>query len=96
MTPEQRRQAIDFAGIRGTGMPIPQGIIPASSRAHVTNIYYEAPAAPSTIYFWRNKNLLAGLWSSKQTPSSTWSSKRAPSTSWKGKIPPPDSSTQEI
>lgn len=96
MTPEQRRQAIDFTGIRGTGMPIPIGIIPVSSRAHVVNIYFETPVVPSTVFFWRNKNLLSGRWSSKGTPSSTWSGKKSPSTSWQGKVTPPDGTTQEI
>jgi hypothetical protein len=95
MTPEQRRQAIDFGKIRGTGMPIPTGHLPVSARAHILNLYFELPA-PVQVIFWRNRNLVGGTWKSKSSPSSTWKAKLSPSTSWKGKTPPPDSGTQTI
>lgn len=77
-------------------MPIPMGIIPASSRAHVLNLYYEVSAVGSTIYFWRNKNSLRNTWVSKTAPSSTWKGRTSPETNWSGKVTPQDGSTQEI
>lgn len=96
MTAEQRRQVIDFSGIRGTGMPIPMGTIPASSRAHIQNLYFIIPAIVPTVYFWRNKNLLSGVWSSRKAPTSTWSGRVSSSTNWAGKKTPQDGTTQEI
>jgi len=95
MTVEQRRQALDFGKIRGTGMPVPSGMIGTSSRAHILNLYYEV-YVPAPFFSWRNRNLISGLWSSKATPSSSWASKSSPAGSWAGKIVPPDSSVQEI
>ena len=95
MTLEQRRQALDFGKIRGTGMPTPSGVIGVATRAHTLNIYYESPA-PSILYYWRNKNIIGGLWASKNTPSSSWASKQSPSTGWQGKVTPQDGNTQVI
>lgn len=68
MTLNQRRQALDFGKIMGTGMHIPSGMISAAARAHITNIYYEVPVIPSVIYFWRNRNLVSTPWVAKVTP----------------------------
>jgi hypothetical protein len=95
MTLEQRRQALDFGKIRGTGMPVPSGMSSVSSRAHTLNIYYETSVVPP-IFFWRNKNRLVGAWTSKSSPVSSWRSKTSPVTSWKGKTSPQDGGTQEI
>jgi hypothetical protein len=95
MTNEQRRQALDFGKIRGTGMPVPSGMSSPSSRAHTLNVYYETVVIPPT-YFWRNKNLIGGLWSSKSTPSSSWKSKASPSSNWAEKVTPQDGNTQVI
>lgn len=95
MTLNQRRQALDFGKIRGTGIHIPSGMIGVGARAHILNLYYEVPVVISTV-FWRNKNLIGSLWSSKSSPSSTWSKKTSPQTGWVGKTPPPDGSTQTI
>lgn len=96
MTPEQRRQAIDFGKTMGTGMPIPTGVSTASSRAHSINIYYETPANPAQFFFWRNKNRTSQSWDSKASVSTSWTKKSTPSTNWKEETPPPDSSTQVI
>lgn len=96
MTAEQRRQAIDFGKIRGTGMPRPQGMIPVASRAHILNLYYVAPGAPSVIFFWRNKNRLSTAWAARSTPANSWVGRSSPSSAWQGRSAPPDSSTQEI
>lgn len=69
MTVNQRRQAIDFGKIMGTGMHIPSGMIGAAARAHILNIYYEKPVIPSVVYFWRNRNLVNTAWVPKVTPS---------------------------
>lgn len=94
-TAEKRRMIIDFGKIRGTGMPIPKGMISLTSRIHVLNLYFEA-LVPGAIIFWRNKNRVTGLWQSKSAPSSTWKGKTSPTTSWKGKTTPSDSGTQTI
>lgn len=67
-TPEKRRSAIDFAGIRGTGMPIPIGSIPAASRVHVLNLYSGIVPTPQKSYFWRNRNIISSLWVKNKTP----------------------------
>lgn len=87
MTAEQRRQAIDFGKIRGTGMPIPMGIIPVASRAHVLNIYFEV-LVPAPVFFWRNRNLVDSSWASKGVPVSAWGRKSAPTTAWVEKSVP--------
>jgi hypothetical protein len=69
VTLEQRRQAIDFGKIRGTGMPVPPiGLLTVSQRAHVVNVYYESPAPPAPFFFWRNRNLVSSSWAPKVTP----------------------------
>jgi hypothetical protein len=95
MTAEQRRQAIDFGKIRGTGMPRPSGMSSVSSRAHTLNLYFEQLIV-SPAFFWRNKNRIASVWKSKMTPSSAWRGKTTPSSAWRGKTTPNDGSTQEI
>lgn len=67
-TPEKRRSCIDFAGIRGTGMPIPLGNIPAASRVHVLNLYSGIVPNIMKSYFWRNKSRIFSVWSGKNTP----------------------------
>jgi len=96
VTPEQRRQAIDFGKTMGTGMVISTGLSTPSSRAHSINIYYETPVAPSPFFFWRNKNRTSQSWDSKTIVSTSWTKKATPSTNWEERIPPPDSSTQVI
>lgn len=95
MTKEQRRQALDFGKICGTGMPVPSGMSSVSSRAHTLNLYYETTIIPP-VFFWRNKNLIGGSWLSKNSPSSSWTSKQSPVTTWQGKSTPPDGTTQTI
>jgi hypothetical protein len=95
MTLEQRRQALDFGKIRGTGMPVPSGMSSVSSRAHTLNLYYETSVIPPT-YFWRNKNIIGSLWKHKHTPSTSWTAKTSPSTVWKEKLTPQDGNTQVI
>ena len=94
-TKEKRRQVIDFAGIRGTGMPIPSGLITSATRPHILNLYYEVPPVVVTIY-WRNKNNVSTGWAGTQKPSSSWASKTSPSTQWVDRTPPPDGTTQTI
>jgi hypothetical protein len=94
VTVEQRRQAIDFGKIRGTGMPIPTGNIQATQRAHICNVYYEIPV-PSVLFYWTNRNLVAGGWSKKVSPASTWQNRGIVAGQWSGRIPPPDSATLE-
>lgn len=95
MTKEQRRQALDFGKIRGTGIPVPSGMTSVSTRAHVLNIYFEVSVVPPT-YFWRNRNLVGGSWLSKLSPAGSWTSKASPSSSWKPKVTPRDGTTQVI
>lgn len=95
MTKEQRRQALDFGKIRGTGMPVPSGMTSVSERAHILNIYFEVAVVPPP-YFWRNKNIIGGSWLSKLSPSSSWTSKKSPSTNWQPKVTPQDGNTQVI
>ena len=95
MTIEQRRQALDFSKIRGTGMPVPSGHTSISERAHILNLYYES-YVPPPVYFWRNRNLISGLWTSKTNPSSSWKSKNSPSSAWKEKTIPQDGNTQVL
>lgn len=67
-TPEKRRSAIDFAGIRGTGMPLPLGSIPVASRVHVLNLYSGIVPSISPSFFWRNKNRITSFWRGQRTP----------------------------
>jgi hypothetical protein len=94
-TKEKRRMALDFAKIRGTGMPVPSGMTSISERAHILNLYFEVSVAPLT-FFWRNKNRVMGAWQSKTSPATAWQSKKSPTTAWKGRVTPQDGSTQEI
>ncbi len=94
-TIEKRRAALDFAQIRGTGMPIPTGMTSGPTRAHILNLYFEA-FVPVSAFFWRNKNIIGGVWVGKNVPVGGWQRKASPATAWTGRIPPPDSSTQEI
>jgi hypothetical protein len=90
MTAEQRRQAIDFAKIRGTGMPIPSGMSSAARRAHALNVYFET-GTPPVVIFWRGKNSVVGAWSPNTFPASSWLGKRVLSTPWTNKNTPSDS-----
>ena len=94
-TAQKRRKAIDFGKIRGTGMPIPSGIILAVNRPHILNLYFEYVAPPATIY-WRNKNRVSGTWKSKLKPSTSWKSRGSIGGSWKNKNTPDDGNTQVI
>lgn len=95
-TQEQRRQAIDFGKIRGTGMPNPPlGLSNISARAHILNLYFEA-AIPAPTFFWRNKNRLTGSWKSKTAPVSAWKSKVSSESLWQEKVTPQDGNTQTI
>lgn len=67
-TPEKRRSCIDFAGIRGTGMPIAQGTIPESARVHVLNLYSGILPTPVPFFNWRNRNNIGTSWTGKRTP----------------------------
>jgi len=89
VTPEQRRQAIDFCGIRGTGMPIPTGHLPVSARAHVLNIYFESPVS-NPVIFWRGRKAVVGSWLSQMAPTTTWKRQPSVATSWQSKNTPGD------
>ena len=92
-TVEKRRQALDFGKIRGTGMPVPTGHLSVSARAHVLNLYYET-AAPSILYYWRNRIKPSTIWANKSNPTSIWKGRNVPGTQWSPKVGPSDGSTQ--
>lgn len=86
MTKEQRRQALDFGKIRGTGMPVPSGMIGSLVRPHVLNLYFESPPTPPSVS-WRNRSLIGATWQNRTTSSSSWTGKSLPSTNWQARSP---------
>jgi hypothetical protein len=68
-TAEKRRSALDFGKGCGTGMPIPLGSIPETSRAHVLALYTGILPPASAEYAWRNKNTLSTSWKSRVSPT---------------------------
>jgi len=65
---EKRRSCVDFAGIRGTGMPTAIGSIPEASRVHVLNLYTGILPSPSPFFFWRNRRIVSTVWTPKAVP----------------------------
>lgn len=72
-TAERRRSVIDFGiGIRGTGMPIPTGVIDVGARSHILNLYPGITPTVTSFFFWRNRGIPATSFQSRGTVSSTW------------------------
>ena len=75
-TAERRRSVIDFGkGQRGTGIPIPSGIIDSASRSHILNLYSGIAAVTEIFFFWRTATETSDTgFQNKEDPSSTWGS----------------------
>lgn len=67
-TAQKRRTVIDVSQIRGTGVPIPSGLIGVASRAHVLNLYFQIPVA-GILFFWRNQRPPVSTWQKQVTPT---------------------------
>lgn len=72
-TAERRRSAIDFGkGERGTGMPIPSGLVGTGARSHVLNLYPGIPVVSSVFFFWRTRTIPTTVMQGRTVATSTW------------------------